>query len=66
MEKQALDVSNNTGFDYIEEQKNDKEIMTEVFDLHFDIKTEPIDENIDEEIEKQALDVGLDHENSHD
>ena len=60
MEKQALDVSNITGFDHIEEQKIKKEIKTEV-------KIEPIDENVDEEIEKQALDysniTGFDHEN---
>ena len=60
MEKQALDVSNITGFDHIEEQKIKKEIKTEV-------KIEPMDENVDEKIEKQALDVsnitGFDHEN---
>ena len=63
MEKQAFNVSNTTCFDYIEEQKNQKEIKTEVFDFDFDIKSEPIDE----EIEKQALDVsnimGFDNEN---
>ena len=60
MEKQALDVSNITGFDHVEEQKIKKEIKIEV-------KIEPIDENINEEIEKQALDVsnitGFDYEN---
>ena len=59
MEKQALDVSNITGFDHIEEQKIKKEIKTEV-------KIEPIDD-FDEKIEKQALEVsnitGFDHEN---
>ena len=47
MEKQALDVSNITGFDHIEEQKIKREIKTE-------FKIEPIDDNINEEIEKQA------------
>merc|ERR1712018_789290 len=47
MEKQALDVSNITGFDHIEQQKIKKEIKTEVI-------VEPIDENINKEIEKQA------------
>ena len=63
MEKQASNVSNTTGFDNIKEQKNLKEIKTEVFDFDFDIKSEPIDE----EMEKQALNVsnimGFDHEN---
>ena len=60
MEKQALDVSNITGFDHIEESKIKKEIKAEV-------KIEPIGENIDEDLEKQGLDVsnimGFDHEN---
>ena len=60
MEKQALDVSNITGFDHIEESKIKKEIKTEV-------KIEPIGENVDEDLEKQGLDVsnimGFDHEN---
>ena len=63
MEKQALNVSNTTGFDHNEEQKNQKEIKTEIFDFDFDIKSEPIDE----EMEKQALNfsniMGFDHEN---
>merc|ERR1711981_500053 len=46
IEKQALDVSNITGFDHTEEQIIKKEIKTEV-------KIETIDENVDE---KQALD----------
>ena len=58
MEEQALDVSNITCFDHIEEPKIKKEIKTEV-------KIEPMDEN--EEMEKQALDfsniTGFDHEN---
>ena len=60
IEKQALDVSNITGFDHIEESKIKKEIKTEV-------KIEPIGENDDEDLEKQGLDVsnimGFDHEN---
>ena len=60
LEKQALDVSNITGFVHIEEQKIKKEIKTEV-------KIEPIDENVEEVIEKQALDfsniTGFDYEN---
>ena len=60
IEKQALNVSNIAGFDYIVEQNIKKEIKTEV-------KIEPIDENVDEKIEKEALDVsnitGFDYEN---
>ena len=41
IEKQALNVSNITGFDHIEEQKIKKEIKTEV-------KIEPMDENFNE------------------
>ena len=56
IEKQALNVSNIAGFDYIVEQNIKKEIKTEV-------KIEPIDEKI----EKEALDVsnitGFDYEN---
>ena len=63
MKKPASNVSNTTGFDNIEEQKNQKEIKTEIFDFDFDIKSEPIDE----EMEKQALNVsnimGFDYEN---
>ena len=60
IEKQALDVSNITGFEHLMEQKIKKELKTVV-------KIEPIDENVNEEIEKQALDVsnitGFDYEN---
>ena len=60
LEKQALDVSNITGFNHIVEQNIKKEIKTEV-------KIEPTDKNVDKEIENQALNVSnitdFDHEN---
>ena len=60
LEKQALDVSNITGFNHIVEQNVKKKIKTEV-------KIEPTDKNVDKEIENQALNVSnitdFDHEN---
>ena len=60
MEEQALDVSNITCFDHIEEPKIKKEIKIEV-------KIEPFDENVNDELEKQVLDfskrMGFDYEN---
>ena len=60
IEKQALDVSNITGFEHLMEQKIKKELKTVV-------KIEPIDENVNDELEKQALDFSniteFDHEN---